>query len=504
MPLKLNAVLGTLSALLLFLGAFLIIPVLVGLYYGEAGWWAFAVTALLTLGAGMPGWFFLRRGGFNQDIRSREGFLIVAAAWLVLSLVGALPFVFGGVFDSYTDAFFETMSGFTTTGASVLGGPENPAIESVERCFLLWRSLTHWIGGMGIIVLTLAILPILGVGGMELYKAEVPGPAADKLTPRIRETARRLWYIYVGLTVVQTLLLLPAMDLFEAANHAMASMSTGGFSTRDASVAGFGSGYVEWVITLFMFLGGMNFALHYRMLRGEAITVFRDTELRVYSAIVAGATLLVAFGIWQSTIPVLPASEGSGALGMFANGLEALRAAAFQVVSIVTTTGFVSANFELWPPLATGVLFLLLFVGGMAGSTAGGIKVLRHVLLFKNSSREIRQLIHPQAIIPVRLNGNVVPAEVLRNVLSFAVLYFGLIAVGTGLMTLLGADLLTALTAVATCLGNVGPGFGTVGAAENYAHLSAAAKWLLSFLMMIGRLEVFTVLILITPSYWRA
>lgn len=503
MHINLKAVLGTLSALLLFLGAFLLLPTLAGLYYGESGWWAFGITALVSAAAGVPGWFYLQRDGLNQDLKAREGFLIVALTWVVLSLVGALPFVIGGVFTSYADAFFETMSGFTTTGASVLGGPENPTIESVERCFLLWRSLTHWIGGMGIIVLTLAVLPILGVGGMQLFKAEVPGPSADKLTPRVRETARRLWYIYVGLTLLQTLLLMPVMSPFEAINHAMASMSTGGFSTRDASVAAFGSSYVEWVITLFMFIGGMNFALHYRMLRGQAITVVRDTELRVYAAIVAVATLLVALGTWRTSISPLPGGGLPGPFEGFASGLEALRMAAFQVVSLISTTGFATANFELWPPLATGVLFLLLFVGGMAGSTAGGPKVLRHILLFKNSFREVNQLVHPQAVIPIRLNGAVVPPEVMRNVLSFAVLYFGLIAIGTGVMALLGVDLLTAFTAVASCIGNVGPGFGSVGPAENYAHFSSTGKWVLSFLMMAGRLEVFTVLILFVPTFWR-
>ncbi|HEX7071720.1 MAG TPA: TrkH family potassium uptake protein, partial [Rhodothermales bacterium] len=366
-----------------------------------------------------------------------------------------------------------------------------------------WRSLTHWIGGMGIIVLTLAILPILGVGGMQLFRAEVPGPSTDKLTPRIRETAKRLWYVYVGLTVLHVLFLLPAMNLFEAINHAFATMGTGGFSTRDASVAAFDSPYVEWIITVFMFLAGMNFALHYRLVRGRAGSVFRDTELRAYFAIIVVATLFVAAGTWRTTIALLPGAGLPAGFEGYAGPLEALRYAAFQVVSIVTTTGYASADYELWPALSTGILFLMFFVGGMAGSTGGGVKVMRHVLLFKNSFREIKQLVHPQAVMPIRMNDQVVPPEVMRNVLSFAVLYFGLIALGTAVMALFGSDLLSAFGAAITCIGNVGPAFGTIGPTENFGHFSAPAKWTLSFLMMAGRLEVFTVLILFVPTFWR-
>ena len=503
MPLKLNAVIGTLAALLFFLGIAMLAPMAIGLIYGEPGWWAFGVTALFSLAVGAPGWYFLSHGRLTEDLRIRDGFLIVALSWFTLSLVGAVPFVLGGVFDTYTDAFFETMSGFTTTGASVLGGPVNAAIENVPHAFLFWRSLTQWLGGMGIIVLTLAILPILGVGGMQLFKAEMPGPSADKLTPRIRETAKRLWYVYLGITLLQVLLLLPALGLFESVTHAFSTMSTGGFSTRDASVAAFESAYVEWVIVLFMFLGGMNFALHFRLIRGKAITVIRDTEFLVYASVTVIATILVAAGTWGATIAMLPGAGLPSEFEGYAGPIQSLRYAAFQVVSIMTTTGFATGDYELWPPLATGVLFLLFFVGGMAGSTGGGMKVLRHVLLFKNSFKEIKQLVHPQAVMPIRLNGQVVSAEVMRNVLSFAVLYFGLIALGTGLMALLGLDLLSAFGAAVTCIGNIGPAFGSLGPTENYAHLNASAKWVLSFLMMAGRLEIFTVLILFVPTFWR-
>ncbi|GIV61258.1 MAG: Trk system potassium transporter TrkH [Rhodothermaceae bacterium] len=495
-----RAVVRTLGALVFFLGVALLFPMGVGLLYGESNWWSFGVTALLCLGVGGAGWRLVGQRG--EDLRVREGFAIVALAWFVLALLGALPFVIGGVLSSYTDAFFETISGFTTTGATILGGAATPAIEAIPRAFLFWRSLAHWLGGMGIIVLTLAILPILGVGGMQLFKAEVPGPSADKLTPRVQETARRLWMIYVGLTAAQVLLLLPAMNLFDAVNHAFATMATGGFSTKNGSVADYGSAYVEWVITLFMILAGMNFALHFRLLRGEARVALRDTELRVYLAILAVGTVLVTLSVWQPLARFFAPGQDAAFEG-YASLEAALRYAAFQVVSIVTTTGFGTADYEVWPSMAIGVIFVLFFVGGMAGSTGGGVKVVRHVLLFKNSFREIKQLIHPQAILPIRLGDRVVSQEIMRNVLSFIALYFGLVTAGTLAMSMLGLDLLSALGATISCLGNIGPAFGSLGPTENYAHLPGVAKWVLGFLMIAGRLELFTVLILFSPVFWR-
>jgi len=493
MVLNLRALAATLGALLGFLAVALLLPAGIALIYGEPYWWPFVLAALLAGAVGGGLWVLGGRRPHEPGIR--EGFAIVALAWLVLSLFGALPFVLGDVL-SYTDAFFETMSGFTTTGATILGGERTPEIETLPRAYLFWRSLAHWLGGMGIIVLTLAILPILGVGGMQLYKAEVPGPTADKLTPRVRETARRLWLIYVGITALEVLLLLPAMDWFDAVNHAFATMATGGFSTKNGSVGQFGSAYVEWVITVFMLLAGANFALHYRLLHGQWRPVWQDTELRVYLSIVAVATVLITLGIWAPL-------HAEGNYQTYAELSDALRHGAFQAVSIITTTGFGTADYEQWSPLAVGVLFLLFFVGGMAGSTGGGIKVVRHVLLFKNSFRELKQLVHPRAIVPVRLNGRMVSDEVLRNVLSFFVLYFGLLGMGTLALSVMEVDLLSAFGAVLSCLGNIGPAFGTMGPAENYAHLPALAKWILALLMMTGRLEIFTVLILLTRTFWR-
>jgi len=504
MILNLKAVIATLGALLFFLGIALLLPMIIGVVYGEASWWSFGATALVSMALGAGGWFYAGGGDQQQNVRVREGFAIVALAWFVLSLVGGLPFVLGGVLDAFSDAFFETMSGFTTTGATILGGANTPAIEDIPKAFLFWRSLTHWLGGMGVIVLMLAIMPILGVGGMQLFKAEVPGPSADKLTPRVRETAKRLWYIYVGITGVQVVLLSPAMGFFDAVNHAFATMATGGFSTQNGSVADYNSAYVDWVIALFMFLAGVNFALHFRLLRGQAVTVFKDTECRVYTGIVLGAGLLLTLGTWQPIVALLPqATNVAGAFEGYASFPEALRYGVFQALAIITTTGFGTADYEVWPPLAVTVIFLLFFVGGMAGSTGGGVKVIRHVLVFKNSFKEIHQLIHPQAVIPIRLGDHVVPKDVMRNVLSFLILYIATITFGILVMALLGFDLLSAVGVSISSVGNIGPAFGTFGPTENYAHLPAVGKWVMAILMMAGRLEIFTVLILFVPAFWR-
>ena len=547
-----KAIVGILGALLVALGATMWVPALVGLAYGEPAWRAFAAVASGALVGGAGLWAAFRP---RDEIRVREGFAIVALAWFVLSLVGALPWVLTGTLDRFADAFFEVMSGFTTTGATILGGTGTPAIEAVPNAFLLWRSLTHWLGGMGIIVLTIAVLPMLGVGGMQLFKAEVPGPSADKLTPRVRETAKRLWAIYVALTALQVAALLPAMSLFDAVNHAMATLATGGFSTENGSVGQYDSAYVDWVITVFMVLAGMNFALHYRLLHRDWKAT-NNEELKVYFAIIAGATVLLTLVLWTPTGDRLPApvtldgevvtqqvvdqvtSEGAAveevrtedarrtggedmgagteAAGQLADRAErgrtvlrydsfadALRYGAFQAASIITTTGFGTADYEVWPPLALVVLFALFFVGGMAGSTGGGVKVVRVLLILKNSFRELRQLVHPQAILPIRLDHRVVPEAIVRTVLSFVVFYVGLIGLGTLMMGFLGLDIWSAFSATFSCVGNVGPAFGAMGPTETYTHVPTAGKWVLSVLMMAGRLEIFTVLLLFTPGFWR-
>ena len=494
MILNWKAVFNILGLLLLFLGGALLLPMGVGLIYKEPEWWTFGVTALFSALVGGGVWFGFKESGKQLEVR--EGFAVVSLSWLVLSLVGALPFVLSGVLTSYSNAFFETMSGFTTTGATILGGEDTPAIEALPHAFLFWRSLCHWMGGMGIIVLTLAIMPILGIGGMQLFKAEVPGLTADKLTPRIADTAKRLWLIYGGLTLLQLLLLWPAMGFFDAINHAFATMATGGFSTKNGSVGQFESAYIEWVIIVFMILAGINFALHFRLLGGQLKAVWKDAEMKAYLGVIVVCTVILTLDLWT------PLRTGDAFL-TYQNLGEAIRQSTFQVVAVLTTTGFGTDDYELWPYLAMSVLFILFFAGGMAGSTGGGIKIIRHVLLFKNSFTELKRLVHPNAVIPIRLSNQVVSKDIMRNVLSFFVLYFALIAVGTLIMALMNLDLFSAFSVTISCIGNVGPAFGNFGPTETYAPIPAAGKWVLSILMMAGRLELFTVLILFSPAFWK-
>ena len=499
MRLKIIPVAGVLGALLFFLGIALLLPMVVGIAYGEeASWRAFAATAVIALSLGGLSWYTMRP---KSELGIREGFAIVALAWIVISLVGALPFTMADVLEGYDDAFFETMSGVSTTGATILGGATTPQIEEIPYSFLFWRSLTHWLGGMGIIVLTLAILPMLGVGGMQLFRAEAPGPSADKFTPRVKETAKRLWLLYAGLTVVEAIALLPAMSPFDAINHAFATMATGGFSTKNGSVADFNSPYVEWVIIIFMFAAGVNFVLHYRMLRGRAVTVYKDEEFYLYSGVIATATLGILFATWEPTASLIYTDVASALT--YADIGEAIRVSLFQVLAIVTTTGFGTADYIVWPPLATVIIFGLFFSGGMAGSTGGGGKIIRHLLLIKNTLKEFRLLVHPRAIVPLRLNGSVVSDEVMRNVLTFFVMYIAFIGVGTVIMALLGLDMMTALGGTISSIGNVGPAFGSLGPTDNYAHLPSLAKWILSLFMMVGRLEIFTVIVLLLPVFWK-
>ena len=459
MVLNLPVVLRTLGGLLLFLAAALLLPALVGWIYAEPAAWGFVWAAGIAVALGGGAWAVLGVPG-REEVGAREGFAIVGLSWIALSAIGALPFVFGGVLPSYTNAFFETMSGFTTTGATILGGARTPAIEAIPRAFHFWRSLAH----------------------------------------RVRETAKRLWLLYVGITALEVALLLPAMSLFDAVNHAFATMATGGFSPEGGSVGDYDSAYVDGVITAFMFLAGMNFALHYRMLLGEPLTAVKDTEFRAYVAILAGGTVLLVGATWEPTGALLP---GEGAETVYTSLTTAFRYAVFQVVAIVTTTGFGTADYELWAPLASGLLFVLFFCGGMAGSTGGGMKVVRHVLLGKTAYREIRQLVHPKAILPIRLNDTVVDRTTIDNILSFVVLYFGLLFVGTLAVSAMGLDLWSAFTAALSCIGNIGPAFGSVGPTDNYAHIPVLGKWLLALLMVAGRLEIYTVLILFAPAFWR-
>lgn len=485
-------VFGVLGAFIFFMGFALLIPAGIDLIYEQNTWHSFLVSAGIAFGVGGALWYFFKP---DSELRVREGFLIVSLTWLSLSLVGALPFVISGILPSFTDAVFETMSGLTTTGSTILGGTtssgyENPAIESIPHSFLFWRSLAHWLGGMGIIVLSLAILPLLGIGGMQLFQAESPGPTTDKLTPRVQETAKLLWGIYVAFTLVEFVLLWlhPSMDWFEAINHAFATMATGGFSTKNASIQAFNSAYIEWVIIVFMFLAGINFAMHFRLIRGDRSSFFENREIRFYTLVIFIGMIIISGSLWLiDNYPIM----------------EAIRSGTFQVLTIVTTTGFGTDDYELWNSVGAFFLLLLFFTGGCAGSTGGGIKMIRWMILIRNTGREIKQIIHPKAVLPVRIGDQTIKQNIQRTVLSFFILYVFMFALGAFLISLFGYDILSSVGASISAIGNIGPGWGDFGPTDNFAGLPYAGKWVLIMLMMIGRLELFTVLIIFSPAFWK-
>jgi len=419
------------------------------------------------------------------DLGLREAFAVVSLSWVLASAIAGIPYLLNGTVPTYTEAFFEAMSGFTTTGATVLTD-----IQSNPRGILFWRDLTQWLGGMGIIVLSLAVLPFLKVGGMQLYKAEVPGPMPEKITPRVHQTALLLWGVYLLLSLLQTsALLLGGMSLFESLTHTFGTMATGGFSPLNRSIGQYGNAYFEWVIILFMFLAGTNFVLHFLLLRGDLGAWWRNEEFRFYVKLLAVAILLAAAFLFSS--------------GTYEKLSDSIRYGAFQVVSIVTTTGFVTADFGLWPNFLQYLLLLLMFVGGCAGSTVGGIKSMRIMVLVKHVKAELQRLLHPRAIFTVRIGGKVLEREVISSVTAFFVMYIGLFALAAMAMAALGLDVLTAIASAAAAIGNIGPALGSVGPSSNYAHVPAAGKWILSFCMLLGRLEIYTVMMLFLPGTWR-
>ncbi len=421
----------------------------------------------------------------NTGIRKREGYLIVVSGWITMSLSCMLPYIISGAIPNFADALFETVSGLTTTGASVLTD-----IEGVSKGILYWRSMTHWIGGMGIIVLTVAIFPLLGIGGIELFVAEAPGPTSEKLHPRIQETAKRLWLIYVGLTVVLILLLkIFGMNWFDAFNHSYATMATGGFSTRNASIDAFPSLPIQYTLILFMFLAGSNFTILYLGLKGKMRKVWNNEEFRAYLLFTLFVALLLAAHLWKN--------HGYAPEPAFRDSL-------FMVVSVLTTTGFVTADYTTWGNAAIMVFFILLFIGGCAGSTAGGIKIIRNLVFFKNSWLEFKRIIHPRAIVPLKINGEVVAPKILTHIIIFLLLYLMVFLGGAILLAGLGYDFMTSMGAVITCLSNVGPGIGKVGPVDNFGWMGDAAKIILSGLMLLGRLEIFTILVLFTPFFWKS
>ena len=478
-----SAVGSVLGQLLLALAASMLFPIAWGLAAGGGGVRPLALGLLATAACGGGLRAVLPRP--EGDLTRREALLVVVLAWFAVSLFGALPFLWSPYFSSLTDAFFESASGFTTTGASVLAD-----VEVLPAPLQVWRCFTHWLGGMGIVLLGLAILPLVGHGGMALYRAEFSGAKSEKLRPRIAEAAASLWRLYVAFTVAEYLALRVAgLDVLDAACHAFSTLGTGGFSTRNARLGGFASPAVEWIVVLFMLLAGMSFVQHYRLLvERRPLAFLRDFEVRAYLVLFLGATGLVALTLF------LYQGHAPG---------HAVRAAAFQVASIQTTTGLATENFEHWFPLAQVILLGLMFVGGCTGSTAGGVKIARVVLLARVVGREFRRMVERHGVFAVRLGGRVTPEETIQSLLSLIYLSLLVLAVGALVLAATGVEIVTSFTAVIACMFNIGPGLGTVGPAENYAHLPALAKWVLAVCMIAGRLEFYTLLVILTPGFWR-
>ncbi len=467
--------------LLIVEGVFMLTALPFTFYYCEGNCLAIPISASITIMAGLIAWLANRKSG-NQ-VGKREGYIIVSFTWIFISLFGTLPYVISGAIPSFTDAFFETMSGFTTTGATILTD-----IEAMPKDLLYWRSLTHWMGGMGVIVLSVAILPILGIGGMQLFMAEMSGISYDKLHPRITATAKRLWGIYVILTLMLIALLYwVEMDFFDAINHALSTMATGGFSTRNESIAAFGPA-IHYIVILFMILAGTNFTLHYFAMHGQLGKMFSNEEFRAFLLVIVSLTLIIAAGLVINKHFPLE---------------QSLREAMFTVVSILTTSGFVTSDYLSWPGVLWMLVFITMFIGGSAGSTSGGIKVIRQFMLLKNSWLELRRAIHPNAVLPLKYNRKSVPQEVIYKVMAFFLMYILIFGIGIIVISSLGYDFETSIGASISSLGNIGPAIGNVGPVDNFAFFSDVAKWFLALLMLVGRLELFTVLILFSPHFWR-
>jgi trk system potassium uptake protein TrkH len=487
-------VMKLLGLLLATVGASMLPSLGCGLYYRDGSWLAILLAMLLVVGTGLS--LFLIGRIRHEELFRREAMAVVGLGWLLSGLAGALPFHFAGVFPSFVDCFFESVSGFTTTGASVLAVD---AFDSFPHGLLFWRSFTHWLGGMGIIVLFVAILPFLGAGGRALMKSEVPGPVTEALTPRVKDTALALWKLYCLLTIIQTgLLMVFGMSLFDALCHTFGTLATGGFSTRGDSVAAFPSPAIHWIIIVFMFLAGTNFPLFYGVLRGNRLAVFRDREWQAYVGILLAGVAICFAMLWLYQ----PEYVGAG---------SRLRDSAFQVVSIMTTTGFATSNFDTWPLPLRFLLVTLMFVGGCAGSTGGGMKVIRWVVLVKVAWGQLERLYSPRTIRKTRLGGEVLDESLKGSILVFFFTWVMVFLMGCFLVTIIESkgwtgtdrDLVTAVTAVAATLNNIGPGLGLVGAIENFAFFHPASKLILALLMVMGRLELYAILTLFAPSFWK-
>lgn len=475
-----NFIFKTLGLILLCEAAAMVPSLFLSLYYGEGDAWAFLLSILIT---GAASALLVLRKVNTSNVGYREGFAIAASGWTILAAFGALPFVLAGIL-SPVEAYFESMSGFTTTGASVIRD-----VEVLGKGIIFWRSFTHWLGGMGIIVLTLALIPSLKIAGMQLYRAEVPGPTKSKMLPRIAQTTRELYKVYLIITVAQIVCLkLAGMSFFDSFIHTFGSVGTGGFSSKNASIGAYDSFLIESIIIFFMIICGMNFALHFYALRGNFKPLWKDTEVRVYLGIIILATVLIGANLFSQS----GLSPG-----------RAIRDSLFAVSSVITTTGFATADFDKWPDFSKVMLLILMLVGGCAGSTGGAIKVARIVIMFKAVSKQFLKLLHPQAVVPVRVGRETVSQDVVENVQTFFFLYIMILIGATTYISLLGFDLISAASAVAATLGNVGPGLGLVGPMTNYYSLPDSGKILLSFCMLVGRLEIYSLLLIFSIKFWK-
>ena len=476
-----KAVLSILGNVVKYMVALLFVPLLIALYYGEGD----AKSFLLTILIGAPIGFILSNiKAEKKAIYAKEGFLIVGFAWIIISAIGALPFVISGAIPSFIDAFFETVSGFTTTGATIL-----TAIEGLPKGILFWRSFTHWIGGMGFLIFMLALIPSLGSNSIHLLKAESPGPSPGKIVPKIKETAKILYLIYFALTLIEGILLMCAgMNLYDAVIHAIGTAGTGGFSNMNASIAAFNSPAIEWIITIFMLIFGINFALYFQILKGNFKGFFKNEELRYYLLIILSAFILI-------TVNIISLNGGDIILS--------IRQSAFQVSSIVTSTGFATVDFNFWPTLSKLIIVMLMFVGAMAGSTGGGIKTVRIVIMLKAIKREINKIIHPKRVNSVKIDGKTVDEDIIHGVFLFIGAYIIISLIAIFIISFDNFDVVTTVTSVITTMSNIGPGLEVVGPAGNFAAFSPLSKLVLSFCMLAGRLEIYPMLIMFSPSIWR-
>ena len=475
------------GVLLIILGFSMLFSVGCSLIYGDGDIIPLLQSIAVTITSGLILVIFFKSKD-KKELSTHDGFAVVTMGWFAMAIFSALPFYFSGTLD-YTNSFFEAMSGLTTTGASVLGHSSTLLIEDVPHGILFWRSFTHFIGGMGIIVFSIAILPMLGMGGVQLFRAEVAGPAADKITPRVKQTAKLLWGIYVGFVLIETFVLrIEGMPWFDALCHSFGTMATGGFSTKNISIAAYG-GLIQWTIIFFMFCAATNFSLHYYFIAKKNGKYFKDLEFKVYLT-------LVIFCAFLFFINIINAAD-------YSLNIESVRHSIFTSVSLITTTGFGTEDFESWPAMSKTLVFFLLFVGGSAGSTTGGMKIIRSILVFKYLIYEVRKLLHPKGVFNITIGENTIDDNVVRATLGFYLFYILIFVFTAMVLSMTGLDVTTALTASASAIGNIGPGLGAIGPTDNWGHLTDLAKWLTSFCMLLGRLEIFTVVVLFSRSFWK-